>query len=253
MASQTQTTSPWGPLQEPITNAVDSYSNLVSQPLEYFPTSTVAPQSANTQAGTSALAGTAPTQTATSNQATRAYNFNLNNLLNPESNPFLRASADNAVSVVMENLMKNVLPYVGRGAVQAGGYGGTAHANLDLNAINNAVREGMNMTENMYSNNYGNNLQAYMQSLGMTPMIQQAQTTPAQTMLQAGGITDAYNQAVLNDEVNRHNFEQTAQMDVLDRYLRTLFGGPGGQVVGTEETDPSAVDKLIHIGSLGIL
>ena len=171
--------------------------------------------------------------------------------MNPDSNPYLQASAQNAIKPVMDMLMQTILPGIGQSAGQAGGFGGTAHANLKGNAISDAVGQSLDMTENMYSNNYGKNLDAFMQALNLGPQQVGMQTMPGETLLNAGGIEDSFNQANLNDRVNRHNFEQTGNMDILDQYLRTLQGFPTTQDT-TAESDPSPLDRIIKVGTLGV-
>ena len=75
MASQTTTSTPWEPLQQPITDAVSDYGDLVNRGVSYFPESTVAPQSENTVAGTSALSGAAPNQQQLIDKSNQAFNF----------------------------------------------------------------------------------------------------------------------------------------------------------------------------------
>ena len=253
MASQTQTNRPWEPLQDNIISGVDQYANLVDAGVSYFPDSTVAQQSENTQQGVSALAGAAGTQQNTLDAANPGFNFLLNDVRNPDSNPFLQQSAQAAINPVMDQLMQTILPGLGQAAVGAGGFGGTAHANLKGNVIQDAIREMLNTTSGMYSNAYNTGINANLNAMNMMPQMLQSQTNPAQTQLAAGGIEDQQSQAVLNDEVNRYNFNQTAQMDVMDRYLRTIFGSGTGESQVTEQTDPSALDRVINVASLGLL
>lgn len=249
MASQTTTATPWEPIQQPILDTVQQYGDLVNQGVNYFPGSTVANQSQNTQQGTSALAGAAGSQQGVIDQSNQAFNFATGDVMNPSSNQFLQASAQNAIQPVIDQLMKQILPGIGQSAGQAGGFGGTAHANLKQNAINDAMKNAMNTTENMYSNAYGQNLSAYMQALGMAPQQVDIQTAPSRTQLAAGGIEDARSQQLVDADVARHNFGQTGQMQLLDQFLQTLQGFPVTQT-STAESDPSPLDRVFDIFGL---
>lgn len=253
MADQTTTTTLTGDVaQDSFNNVLTNLNTLTSQGVDYFPTSTVAAPSAFTSSGTSALADSSGAQTNILNDANNAFAFTLGDMMNPESNAYLQAYAKNATQPIIDNLMQQILPGIGQSAVGAGGFGGTAHANLKENAINNALTTVGNTTDNIYSNAYGTNLNAYMQALGLTPTMLGVQSAPAQTLLQAGGITDAQNQAVLNDEVNRFNFNQTSDLDLYMQYLQALNSGPTTQTI-TANMDPSPADKLLNVASLGLL
>lgn len=70
-----------------------------------------------------------------------------------------------------------------------------------------------------------------MQAAGMLPTFDAAQMNRINAALQAGGMQDQYQQQLLNDQVNRWNFDQNKDLAKLQNYMALI----GGQQYGSTE------------------
>lgn len=248
-STTTQSADPWSGIQPYLLDAFSQLSQ--TQAPTYFPGSTVAPQSSNTTQGVNALAGSAQGQQQIADTAQQGFNFTMNDMLNPATNQYLQQTASAAINPIYDKLQKDILPGIQGGAVQAGQFGGTAQRNLTDTALTNANREAFDATGKIYSDAYNNSLNNYTQTLLGSPLVQSTQAAPGQTQLSAGGVTDAYQQQLTNDEVARYNQGQTGQFDYLTQYINTLLGQPQGSTTTQQGGGPSPVAGGLSGAALG--
>jgi len=252
--SQNTTTQviPYEGVQPFLDSAFQSLQDQTDSPRTFFPGSTVAPQSAATQSGVNSLTNAAQQQQGVANQVSDQFQFFTGDALSPDSNPFLAESARNAVKPIFEQLTQNVLPGIDRGAVQAGGFGGTAQANLQGDAIDRATTRALDASNNVFANAFENSSNRATDLIKSSPFLSSTFSAPGQTQLQAGAVTDSFNQAGVNEDVNRHNFEQTGQFDQLLQYLSALQGVPFGQsTTAPGPTGPSFLNGALGGAGLG--
>jgi hypothetical protein len=249
--SQTTQTVPWKGVQPFLTEGFDMLSSQMDIPLEFFPGSTVAPQSENTIAGIDATAGAATPQQGVADQTSRQFNFFTGDALDPDTNKYLSNTAAAAIKPVFENLTKNVLPGIGRGAVQSGGFGGTAHFNLGENSINRAVEDALDKTFGLYSGAYESGADRAAGLIKTSPFIQSTFTAPGTSLINAGGMQDAFTQAGINEDIDRFNFGQTGEFDRIMQYINTLTGVPFGSSTNTSGGGGTSPFNAALAGGLG--
>ena len=192
----------------------------------YFPGATVAGQSGNTLSGIRNLSGAAGTQQGVSNQALGGYDFTLNQMLDPNSNQALQAYMQGAINPIFDRLENQTLPGIGGNAIQAGQFGGTAQTNLTRDALTDATRNAGDITSNIAANAYQSSLDNYTNTLLNSGRFQDFAATPAQTQLAAGGLQDAYSQQLINADIDRYNYGQTADLDYWSQIMNVVNAVP---------------------------
>lgn len=174
-----------------------------------------------------------------------------------KSAPTLDAAISSATRPLYENLTEQALPAIRSAGLASGGLttsgsrqgiaeglaaGKTARAAGDVAAGMSAAelkqlqdlqnaRYGTNVTAE--GQRYGQNLAALYQTLGLTPTIQAAQTTPAGTLGAVGDVQQAQNQAGINAAQQAFNFDQYGKYLQSKDILSLIQGIPGGSTVST--------------------
>ena len=89
---------------------------------------------------------------------------------------------------------------------------------------------------NLLGQQYGNERQRQMQSMLFAPQFANQDYYDLDRLAAVGGAREGMDQSLLSDEVARHNFEQTRDMDALARYMQLVQGNYGGSSTGTTTT-----------------
>lgn len=196
---------------------------------QYFPGSTVAgfdPLQLEGQEGALAYARGEGTQSA--GAAQKALQFNLGDVLYPESNPALRAAVSGAVRPVTENLTENLLPAIRSGASGAGQYGSTRQAIAEALALDRTSKTIGDISSRMYSDAYGQGLAAQSRALSLTPEVIKAGAMPSAMISGVGGERQSMAQALIDAELARWNFDQNKEANKLKEYGDIIRGQTGG-------------------------
>lgn len=208
----------------------------------YFGAPTVADQSETTLAGLGEMKnGVYDMQSYLAGQGNAGLDFTLNSMLDPSSNTALQGYINSAINPIYERLENTTLPGIGTEAVMAGQFGSPQQYNLQREAMTDANRVAGEITSNIASNAYQQSLDNYTNTLLNIDKFQQNAALPAQTLLNVGGIEEAYSQRLLDDKVARHNFERDANFNRLQSYLSTLMQVPMNQTVQGADTHISQV------------
>jgi hypothetical protein len=219
------------------------------------------------------------TQQANTMQANRALNgsASINNA---------QASMDNIVSggalagntglSALEQMTNAVNPYssallndaVGQATAQidsgfsgAGRYGSCAHENARADAIGD-------LTSQFYSDAYDKQMQAAAQAgnlynagvdtqisgAGMSQELANQAYKDAEMLSQAGANLDAFNQAKIDADIDRWNYDQQKALEALSRYNQLIQGTYGGTSTSTGKTDYAAspLGTAVGAGALGL-
>ena len=240
--SSTQTVVPWGPVQPYLKDAYERLN--LGQTPEYFPGQTVAPTSPYTETGIAQVAQAAAPQQAIVGDAAEGFGFTMNDLLKPETNQYLQSTAEGAIKPIFEQLERTGLGNVDDAAILAGQFGGTAQRGERQEAIDQATQRALDTTSQIYSDAYQTSLDNYTQTLLGTPGIAGAQIIPGQTSIAAGDLSAVEQQRLLNAEIERFNYGQTAEFDYLNQYINTLLGVP----MGSQTTTPGGGTSALQAG-----
>ena len=161
-------------------------------------------------------------------------------------NPYSSALLDDAVGQATAK--------IDSGFSSAGRYGSGAHENARADAV-------ADLTSQFYSDAYDKQMQAASEAgslynAGVDTQISAAQQgqelanqayTDAEMLSQAGANLDAYNQAKIDADIDRWNYDQQKALEALSRYNQLIQGTYGGTSTSTGKSDysPSALGTAV--------
>ncbi len=213
-STTTSNSSPWSGQQPYLTAGFkQALTNLNGSNPQYFPGSTVANQSPATQAGISGTIARglngSPLNAASGNYIQQA----------------LSANGSPGLDPVFQNVANNVLPTVNSQFSLAGRYGSGAQGNDLVNSLTQAYAP--------YA------LQNSQFAANLAPTIANQDYTDLGAVNSAGQQQDAYAQNLLNDQVNRFNFNTNLPANKLAQYMSLVAGGNFGTQGTSTTTQPS--------------
>lgn len=209
---------------------------LTQQP-QYYPGTTVAPFSAETQAALGleaarALAGS-PVSAAAKDQvaATLAGDYL------DAGNPYFAG--------MMQNVGQAIRPQFDAQFAKAGRYGSGAHAAAFADAL---ARAG---TEAAYQN-WGQERDNMLKAASAAPPLAADDYRDIAMLADVGGQREKMSQATINDAVARYNFEQQLPYNSLAQYLNLIQGNFGGTSTTTRtEQMPRGASSVLAAASTG--
>lgn len=150
---------------------------------------------------------------------------------------------------------------MGLGATSGAGQLGQSIAGLNSQQIANAGQLGLGMANqagglsqgigNLGSNFYGQGNTALGQSAALAGGVQQAQMAPGQMINQIGQQQTADQQAQLQDQVNRWNYQQNLPYTMISDYLSLLNGAQGGQTTAQQSGGGGSNRMMGALGGAG--
>jgi len=235
----TTTVAPWAPLQPYLTQGFQQAGNLLNAGgPNYYPASTVAGFGSGTMEAANQIQSLARAGTPVTGAAQQQVTGTLQgDYLN--SNPYLDAMYNNAASAVTRNYSEAVAPQLAANFGLSGRTGSNmAFANTMNQSQDTLSRNLGGMAADIYGGAYENERNRQMQAAQLAPQTAALNYYDANQYLNLGNMFDQMNQAKLDDEVNRFNFNQNQPYDNLGRYMGYL----GGQY-GNTTTQPIFQNK----------
>ncbi|MBN9219539.1 MAG: hypothetical protein J0I79_16460 [Mesorhizobium sp.] len=219
-STTTTTTTPWSGVQPYLTDSLQQAQNLYQSGAGYYPTSTVAPLSSQTQQALDltqqrALNGS-PLQSAAQGNATNTLNGAYLN-----SNPGLQGAIDAATQGLVRNYQTATLPGIQGSFSKSGRYGSGAMQGAVSDAQNNLAGQIGNISQNLAYQNYGDERNRQVQTSALAPQLAGMDFSNLQALTGVGQTYDTQNQAQLTDLVNRYNYQNGG---ALDDYIARLNG-----------------------------
>lgn len=213
----TQTTAVGPPeFAEPFleTGLAEALGRFRQGPLEFFPDSTVVPQSEQTLAAIEQLSSPSGLSTAATDlvEATLRGDF-----LDPATNPFLQQTFDQAAQATRSQLDS-----------QFAGAGRNLEAQLPARG---------DQLNQLATSIFGQNFQAERgRQQSLIPFVPTIDSLGTQNLLTAGGLVEGQSAAELQDAINRFQFNQQAPDLLLDQFLQRITGtvSPLGSVQTTQ-------------------
>lgn len=203
-------------------------------------------------------------------------------------------NAGNTGLTALEQMTSAVNPYssallndaVGQATAQidsgfsgAGRYGSGAHENARADAIGDLTSsfysdaydkqmQAANAASNAYLGGIGQQTQAgsaagglynagvdtQISGAGMTQELANQAYKDAEMLSQAGANVDAFNQAQIDADIDRWNYNQQKALEALSRYNQLIQGTYGGTSTSTGKTDysPNALGTAVGAGAVGL-
>lgn len=213
----------------------DLYNTQHNAP-DYYPNSTVAPQSNYTQQAVDMLgnfggSGGAPYIGAGSQMLTDTLN---GKYLNPTTNPDYLKAIDASHQPYVDQFTNQIIPGITSAFEGSGRTGSGSHQASVDRAVTGLNRTISDADAKAGADFFTNARAQQLQAAGLIPQQTQADLAKINATGEAGDITDAYNQSKINEDVSRYNYNNNKQWDYIARYLGILNGGyPGGESTGS--------------------
>lgn len=209
---------------------------------DYYPGSTVAPMSNYTQAAINAQAQRAANGSPLVDAAQRQLTDTMQGkYLNADSNPYL-GSAINAATAPVEAAVNSAFSSAGR-------YGPNAAMTDQL------ARSIGDISSGMAYQNYSDERNRQNQGMLFAPQLAQQDYFDINQLGASGSALDAYNQALIDADIQRYNYGQDADWNRTMQYISAVNGTPWGSTSSTNMPRGNAFSSALGTGSsiLGML
>lgn len=184
------------------------------------------PQELQAQQMLGALYPTLNQQAGTANQG---FNFITSGAaLDPSTNPGLQGTIDAAVRPITQNYERAVLPGIGRSAVAAGQYGGTAQGKLQQQAASEYGQAIGDASSKIAFSGYQSGLDAMARGLYALPTVQQGSLTGSQLVSALGEQQRAMEQAKIDEQIRAYTTQQLLPWMAAKEAAGLAYGIPGG-------------------------
>jgi hypothetical protein len=209
--------------------------DLYGQHREYFPGQAVAGLQGDTITGQDMTRDNALAFGGQMNPQLMGALSNQLNATDVANNPHLAAAVQAAMNPVMRQLQEQALPGVRAGATQAGQYGSSRQGVLESNAIRDATGMMADRSAGMYSDAYAQGLQAQGNALSRAGGVFNTMMQPGMAMDAVGQQNRMHEQELINDQMNRWNFQQEDPWQQLQRYQSAVGGNFGSTSTSTQQ------------------
>lgn len=163
--------------------------------------------------------------------------------LNPETNPYIAATAQAAINPLQQQFTKNRLA-VGDRAIMEGAYGG-ARQDLQENAlVDDFTKSAGDITSQMYFNNYNAERGRQQTSGGLLDQANLLSLAGPTALAAAGSQEQGWDQAALDAELKKYQMGQQAQWAGMSELSNILGSGGFGSSTTTQQ---SASNPLLGI------
>lgn len=216
---------------------------------QYYQGNTVAPLSATTNQAMGlqaqrALSGS-PVTSSAQNLATNTLNGNF-----LAGSPYLDANF-NAGAQAITNAYQGAMRGVNAGASGNGRYGSGMQMFAKQQQDNTLANNLGNLYSQTYFNNYNNERANQMATMGQAPSLAAVDYADLSKLSDVGATQDAYNQSLVDADVNRWNYNQNLPMNKLAQYMGMIQGNYGGSTATqTPLSGQSTLGNLLA-GGLG--
>ncbi|OAE37638.1 hypothetical protein [Agrobacterium tumefaciens] len=242
--TQNTTTTPWSGVQPYIKDSLSQAQKLYQSGNGYYPESTVAPLSSQSQQAidltTQRATNGSPLQTAAQGNATSTLNGDYLN-----SNPNLQGAIDAATQGLVRQYTNATMPGIEGAFSKAGRYGSNAQYAQANDAQANLASQIGNISSTMAYNNYNDERARQVQTSALAPQLAGMDYTNLTALANAGATLDSQAQAQLTDLVNRYNYQNGG---ALDDYIARINGTGATKYSSSTQSTPGG-NKLA--GALG--
>lgn len=182
-----------------------------------------------------------------------AQKFGLGDVLSPDSNAYLKDYADASTRGIWDNLNNNVLGQTRAAASSAGQYGGSRQGIAEGLATKSAIEADADTRSKIYSNAYGQGLDVFKSTMAQVPQNMVAQQMPATVMAGVGSQERAFQQALLDEQIARWNYEQNLPFTNLAQYQNLIQGNYGGTSTSDQMRASQGSGTMQNLLGIGML
>jgi len=154
--------------------------------------------------------------------------------LDPANNPWLQKSLAAGFGTQNEQFNNTVLPSLRSQFAAAGRTGASEDFDTTMRAAKDLGQTQANAAANAELGAYNNERGIQQQVQGMLPSFQGMDLARASALGQSGQGIDAYNQALIDDQIKRYTYDKTANLNYWSDIAQRMLGMyPGGTTSGT--------------------
>lgn len=229
----TQTSEPWEEQKPYLTEIFSEAQSQYEQPgPEFYPDSTVVENSPETEAALAMQTNRAmygdPNFNAANNQMGLTQQGAFLN-----SNPYLDAQYDRAANRVSRAYQTATAPQAAASAAAQGRYGSGAYNQAVSQNQQNLGNTLGDLGADIYGKNYEAERENMMKGLFAAPQFAQQSYVDINALGDVGRQREGLEQARLNEDITRHNFEQGQDANKLAQYMQMVQGSYGGSSTAT--------------------
>ena len=255
--SQTiQKSEPWSGQQPYLTTGFETaQSDVLNNPTQTYPNSTVVPFSPQTQAALSATQNRAMMGSPVQDAGNQAMLDTIGGNYLMAENPYLQSAIDAASRGTVRNFQTAVQPGVDSTFSSGGRYGSGSHQTAMDTAYNALGQQLSDTAGKMAYQNYGDERGRQMTAAGAAPGYAAQDYNDMTRMLGVGQAYEGQAGAYLQDDIARWYSDQNAQKDALANYMALVAGGSyGGQTTTQQPVYASnqGLSSLMGLGMLGM-
>jgi len=221
---------------------------------QFYSGNTVAGPTANTLAGRESALAAAGNLGGLLDTATAGEQFWMNpaNIFNPSNIPGFQAAQDSVIQNTTRNLTENILPQLRSGSVASGTYGGTRQGIGEGLAVGRTSDALAGQLGNLQMQAFDRGLNMYNAAQNRLPQTIAAGFVPSTVQQQVGAAEQADEQARINANRERWEFEQMAPLFALQQLaaLTGTAGQYGGTVVNKQKTPFNPMQAVGGLASL---
>ena len=200
-------------------------TDILEQPSEYYPNSTVVPFSPTSLQALGlqenrALAGSPVTQAAQNQVQQTAQGDYLT-----AGNPYAAQAIQNATAPLAQRFQEDVIPGIQSGFNNAGRFGSGLQARQQERAGEAVANQMGDIATNMGLQIYGDERQRQMQASQLAPQLASQDYTDIQALKGVGVERESMAGNILQDDISRFNYAQQAPKDALAQYMALVSGG----------------------------
>jgi hypothetical protein len=186
-------------------------------------------------------------------QAAGANQFLLGDVMMANANPYMASYAEGAIRPIYQQLMEQTLPSIRSSSIMGGGQNRNSRQQIREGlAISRADQAAMDTTARMYSDMYGDNLEAFQRGLALAPQTMQAGMIPAESIAGVGAQQRAYEQALMDEQARKFEYEQQLPWNTLAAYQNLVQGSYGGTGSVSGGGGASTASRLLGAGMTGL-
>jgi hypothetical protein len=144
-------------------------------------------------------------------------------------NPFFQGAFQPAARAAQQSFY-DAMGNIASGASRAGRYGSGAMQNLEDRAIGQFSQSLSDVAGQLAYQNYAAERGRQMAATGAAPEMAAADYGDIQRLMTVGQAQESYQQAALQDAINRFNYEQNLPSAKLQQFLSAAYGAPMGGI-----------------------
>ena len=200
-------------------------TDILEQPSEYYPNSTVVPFSPTSLQALGlqenrALAGSPVTQAAQNQVQQTAQGDYLT-----AGNPYAAQAIQNATAPLAQRFQEDVIPGIQSGFNNAGRFGSGLQARQQERAGEAVANQMGDIATNMGLQIYGDERGRQIQASQLAPQLASTDYADIQALKGVGVEQESMAGNILQDDISRFNYAQQAPKDALAQYMALVSGG----------------------------